>query len=333
MISNSVRTKLTQKTTLREKFVNEDGAIDLASIIVGIIVLGIVGGIAAAVLFAVIPWTQNNAAKQQLASVVTAENAYTGDSAGRYTAILGKYLNEENAGAYISSDEKNCYVAFKKSDTGNYYYITSKNPKPAEVKVGDSWPSKPSNLDSSCPWPAGASNVDALPNVTISKLVAQAVVDVANPANYTPQTVNFTTAKGYTVAGAWNLPSNNSGTLVGQEFSFKLQQAGTSLTTLSGDGTNWTNNVPHNNLVDNTGKLNTVVATVSSDESDLYVGNNITAFPTPTGKITKLNVNGSAANAETITGSKGNVYRVLAWDKTLTPSQSKLILNYFQQLN
>jgi type II secretory pathway pseudopilin PulG len=64
--------------TLREAFVNEDGAIDLASIMVGIIVIGLIGGVIAATIFAVIPWAQDNAAKQQLDSVSNAENAYRG---------------------------------------------------------------------------------------------------------------------------------------------------------------------------------------------------------------------------------------------------------------
>ena len=37
---------------------NEAGAIDLASIMVGIIVIGLIGGVVASTIFAVIPWTQ-----------------------------------------------------------------------------------------------------------------------------------------------------------------------------------------------------------------------------------------------------------------------------------
>ena len=50
-------------------FKNEDGAIDLASIMVGVIVVGLIGGVIAATVFAVIPWAQDNAAKQQLDSL------------------------------------------------------------------------------------------------------------------------------------------------------------------------------------------------------------------------------------------------------------------------
>jgi len=65
-------------SSLKEAFTNEDGAIDLASIMVGIIVIGLIGGVIAATVFAVIPWAQDNAAKQQLDSVASAESAYIG---------------------------------------------------------------------------------------------------------------------------------------------------------------------------------------------------------------------------------------------------------------
>ena len=63
---------------IKEAFKNEEGAIDLASIMVGIIVIGLIGGVIAATVFAVIPWAQDNAAKQQLDSVASAESAYIG---------------------------------------------------------------------------------------------------------------------------------------------------------------------------------------------------------------------------------------------------------------
>jgi type II secretory pathway pseudopilin PulG len=64
--------------SVKAAFTNEDGAIDLASIMVGIIVIGLIGGVIAATVFAVIPWAQDNAAKQQLDSVASAESAYIG---------------------------------------------------------------------------------------------------------------------------------------------------------------------------------------------------------------------------------------------------------------
>jgi type II secretory pathway pseudopilin PulG len=73
----NAKTKAT-KGSVKAAFTNEDGAIDLASIMVGIIVIGLIGGVIAATVFAVIPWAQDNAAKQQLDSVASAQNAYVG---------------------------------------------------------------------------------------------------------------------------------------------------------------------------------------------------------------------------------------------------------------
>lgn len=68
-------------TNVRNAFKNEEGVIDLASIMVGIIVIGLIGGVIAATVFTVIPWTQDNAAKSQLEAIHTAQNAHFGLSA------------------------------------------------------------------------------------------------------------------------------------------------------------------------------------------------------------------------------------------------------------
>jgi len=78
MLHPSISEKVRSRRISREVFINEEGAIDLASIMVGIIVIGLIGGVIAATIFAVIPWAQDNAAKQQLNSVKTAEDAYRG---------------------------------------------------------------------------------------------------------------------------------------------------------------------------------------------------------------------------------------------------------------
>jgi len=90
-------------SSLKEAFTNEDGAIDLASIMVGIIVIGLIGGVIAATVFAVIPWAQDNAAKQQLDSVASAESAYIGLStndttgAGQQQAFASLVNNQISA--------------------------------------------------------------------------------------------------------------------------------------------------------------------------------------------------------------------------------------------
>ena len=74
---------------VKEAFKNEEGAIDLASIMVGIIVIGMIGGVIAATVFAVIPWAQDNAAKQQLDSVSAAQASYIGLSSQKGSTRFG----------------------------------------------------------------------------------------------------------------------------------------------------------------------------------------------------------------------------------------------------
>ena len=52
----------------------ERGAIDLASILVGVLVMGVLGAVIAASVFVVIPWSQDAAAKASLDGVKTAQS-------------------------------------------------------------------------------------------------------------------------------------------------------------------------------------------------------------------------------------------------------------------
>ena len=59
---------------------NAKGALDLSTIMVGVLVIGVLGTLVAAFILAVIPWTQDQAAKAQLKSVITAQQAFIGMS-------------------------------------------------------------------------------------------------------------------------------------------------------------------------------------------------------------------------------------------------------------
>jgi hypothetical protein len=160
-IMNLTRTNHNRRnrTLLSTAFRNERAALDLASIMVGIIIIGLIGSVIAATVFAVIPWAQDNAAKQQLDSVVTAESAAKGMDSN-YSANLKGYLDTDALAVSkvrIQSDEKNAYAAFAKSGSGNYFYITSANSQPQAL--GKKWPSaKPANYPTAIKWPA---NYDA----------------------------------------------------------------------------------------------------------------------------------------------------------------------------
>jgi hypothetical protein len=68
-------------TAARQRLISTRGAIDLASIMVGVLVIGIIGGVIAAMVFAVIPWSQDSAAKQTLSAVRDAESVWYPQSA------------------------------------------------------------------------------------------------------------------------------------------------------------------------------------------------------------------------------------------------------------
>jgi surface protein len=143
-------------------------AIDLASIMVGIIVIGLIGGVIAATVFAVIPWSQDNAAKQQLDPIASAESAYRGLSTSKDTNLQDAASSPTSAtdpnqvvlnsaftgssglaknnllslspnGAYcvIATVDGKDYHAYSKSGSGKWFYSTSGKTQASEYTGGD----------------------------------------------------------------------------------------------------------------------------------------------------------------------------------------------------
>lgn len=148
MSTTQIKTNRTR--TLRSAIVNEDGAIDLASILVGVVVLGLIGTIIAAVVFAVIPWAQDNAAKEQLRSLRQAQNVYSGLAADTSTVVSGalasptaaasntranygtlaqlkeqKLFDGEALMRMALGETSNCYTATIESGSGKVYWTDS----------------------------------------------------------------------------------------------------------------------------------------------------------------------------------------------------------------
>ena len=127
-------------------FRNERGAIDLASIMVGIIVIGLIGGTIAATIFAVIPWAQDNAAKQQLDSIVSAENAYMGMSSAVPSPLPAGYATNsfaDSAGlsgsnllqagsnyCVVTANAGKSYQGYAASSSGNIWSVNDQNSNP-----------------------------------------------------------------------------------------------------------------------------------------------------------------------------------------------------------
>lgn len=124
-LEDKLRKKKEELSSPDGLFKNEQGAIDLASIMVGVIVIGLIGGVIAATVFAVIPWAQDAAAKHQLESIHTAENAYFGFSSSSLSSLpAGSKQNSfaassELEGAGLLSKNKN-YCAAVKPDSKTY---------------------------------------------------------------------------------------------------------------------------------------------------------------------------------------------------------------------
>lgn len=193
---SQIRKKKESSPTFRNILRNENGAIDLASIMVGIIVIGLIGGVIASTVFVVIPWTQDNAAKQQLDSVVSAESAYFGLSADNPPTLpAGSKPNTFGKSADLAAaklmgtgprycvttpDDGKSYTAYSQSSSGAIFTVTDKNAKattlviPAGSAITDSLPADCQFIADGITSPSGsnpttppvAAYIDPTPTIT-----------------------------------------------------------------------------------------------------------------------------------------------------------------------
>lgn len=127
---------------------NPRAAIDLVSIMVGVIVVSIIAGMLSATVFAVIPWAQNQAANTALTEVVEAETLARVPQAGE--PLSGRYLNSANlqtAGLYTDTPQVgvdtdptgSCYIAAIKSGAGRVFWLSDTDRDP-RVYLNDTSP-------------------------------------------------------------------------------------------------------------------------------------------------------------------------------------------------
>ena len=111
------------------------GAFDLPSIITGVVVVGILAAGVLAAIFGVIPYAQNNGAKQDLSSIRTAEGVAKAKD-NRFMdhqrlLDIGYLQLSSTKQTKVKSDEKGtCYVALAKSGTGKVFYSTDTRTDP-----------------------------------------------------------------------------------------------------------------------------------------------------------------------------------------------------------
>lgn len=112
------------------------GSIDLASIMVGIIVIGVVGGVIAATMFTVIPWVQDSSVKQSLSTIQEGEKSFQSTSETKSFADLETLIGthritvktaQNTTFKAIKNDKGDItsYIASMKSASGRVFTVTS----------------------------------------------------------------------------------------------------------------------------------------------------------------------------------------------------------------
>jgi hypothetical protein len=133
--------KITAKVrTLYPALANRQGAIDLASIMVGVIVIGVIAGTIAATVFAVIPWSQDRAAASALDSVRTAQSVTLAQSseagAAEYQSmdqlVSAELLQASTTVDVVTDTAGTCYLATAVSASGSVFWSDSTSPTVTE---------------------------------------------------------------------------------------------------------------------------------------------------------------------------------------------------------
>ena len=131
----------------------EGGAIDLASIMVGVLVIGIIGGVIAATVFAVVPFAQDEAAKGALDSVKQAQSVAfalnSADGQGQFNSYVDlingnaedpALLQASPDVAIVLLNGDTTYLAYFESGSGQVFRITSEDPNTAVEVSGEVGP-------------------------------------------------------------------------------------------------------------------------------------------------------------------------------------------------
>lgn len=124
---------------LRRRFATATGAIDLASILVGVIIVAVIAGVLTTSAAIAIPWAQDQGAKQALNNLRIAEasaNVKTGVYLNETDLVAGKFIDSKRAMADVPADGS-CYIGAIKSQSGTILWISSGDNTVNTYKTGD----------------------------------------------------------------------------------------------------------------------------------------------------------------------------------------------------
>ena len=251
-------------TVLREQFTRQkfvhafrgaSGAIDLASIMVGVLVIGIIAGVVAATVLTVIPWSQDAAARGNLDAVRTAQSVSRAQD-GKFldyadlTAGPDARLQTSPKVTVGTNADGTCFVGISKSATGAIFFITDTLAGAAELTRA----SDPGCVDAATlAWlvdsVGGFPGTNALPQATIGEPFSFTLVGTGEAVTYSitagtlPPGILLTTAGVIsgtpTTAGTFNftVTKTNSGQSDARAYSIFVQIAAPTLASTLAGGT------------------------------------------------------------------------------------------------
>ena len=127
----------------RTRLRSASGAIDLASIMVGVLIVGIISGVISATVFSVIPWSQDQAAKQSVSAAETAQDVYRAKSLtpgafGSYGELItAAVLPDSETLAVAPGATRDCFIAVAGSPTGKAFWASDADTAPKQYRIGD----------------------------------------------------------------------------------------------------------------------------------------------------------------------------------------------------
>jgi hypothetical protein len=123
----------------RRALTSTRAAIDLASIMVGVLVLAIIGGVISATVFFVVPWAQDRAAVATLSEVSTAQGVSKvrdGSYANWADLVTAKLISGPSTVDTRANKAADCWVSAAISGSGTAFYGTSRSPRILDDRSG-----------------------------------------------------------------------------------------------------------------------------------------------------------------------------------------------------